>query len=146
MTNETNRYETVSDFWADGNYATRKYNEDYERRLRIEAERRRDKIKADEEVRNKLASVLARNEFHPNLDHCSSCYGEYIDGYAGGGVMMDGYCCCKDSRIRGIVHPLEDSGYKPRYPPVDGKPPPEFKYYGPRTQERFLARFKDQLK
>lgn len=32
---------------------------------------------------------------------CGSCYSEYEDGYQGGGVMMDGWCCCQDSRQPG---------------------------------------------
>lgn len=31
---------------------------------------------------------------------CSSCMGEFIDGYQGGGVIADGWCCCKDGRIK----------------------------------------------
>jgi hypothetical protein len=26
---------------------------------------------------------------------CGSCIGEYVDGYQGGGVIMDGWCCCR---------------------------------------------------
>jgi hypothetical protein len=29
---------------------------------------------------------------------CGPCEGEFEDGYQGGGVMMDGWCCCKDGR------------------------------------------------
>ena len=31
---------------------------------------------------------------------CSACIGEYEDGYQGGGVMVDGWCCCRDRRIK----------------------------------------------
>lgn len=30
---------------------------------------------------------------------CGSCIGEYEDGYQGGGVIMDGWCCCRDERM-----------------------------------------------
>jgi hypothetical protein len=29
---------------------------------------------------------------------CGPCEGEFEDGYQGGGVMADGWCCCKDGR------------------------------------------------
>lgn len=29
---------------------------------------------------------------------CGSCQGEYEDGFHGGGVMADGWCCCQDER------------------------------------------------
>lgn len=32
---------------------------------------------------------------------CGSCQGEYEDGYQGGGVIADGWCCCKDERSPG---------------------------------------------
>lgn len=30
---------------------------------------------------------------------CDSCQQEYLDGYHGGGVMTDGWCCCYDERM-----------------------------------------------
>lgn len=30
---------------------------------------------------------------------CFSCHSEYLDGYQGGGVMADGWCCCYDERM-----------------------------------------------
>jgi hypothetical protein len=41
-----------------------------------------------------------QSEFHRGLC-CTSCYGELEDGYHGGGVMADGWCCCRDSRMSG---------------------------------------------
>src|SRR5690242_12261465 len=35
--------------------------------------------------------VWCSSEYHKGAC-CGSCYGEYEDGYAGGGVMMDGWC------------------------------------------------------
>jgi hypothetical protein len=32
---------------------------------------------------------------------CGSCIGEFEDGWQGGGVITDGWCCCKDSRQPG---------------------------------------------
>jgi len=37
------------------------------------------------------------SEHHPGLC-CHSCQGELRDGYHGGGVMSDGWCCCRDRR------------------------------------------------
>ncbi|MET9385319.1 hypothetical protein ABZY09_30670 [Streptomyces sp. NPDC002928] len=30
---------------------------------------------------------------------CLSCESEFLDGFQGGGLMADGWCCCHDSRI-----------------------------------------------
>jgi hypothetical protein len=30
---------------------------------------------------------------------CISCIGEFEDDYQSGGVIADGWCCCRDSRI-----------------------------------------------
>jgi len=38
-----------------------------------------------------------QSEHHRGLC-CGSCYSEYEDGYQGGGVMVDGWCCCRDER------------------------------------------------
>lgn len=34
---------------------------------------------------------------------CGSCIGEFEDGYQGGGVMTDGWCCCRDPRRPGMI-------------------------------------------
>jgi hypothetical protein len=46
--------------------------------------------------------------YHCQSEHhlgpcCTSCIGEYNDGYQGGGVMVDGYCCCHDDRIERLT-------------------------------------------
>jgi hypothetical protein len=38
------------------------------------------------------------SEHHKGL-HCISCSYDFNDGYHGGGVIMDGWCCCLDSRM-----------------------------------------------
>lgn len=48
-------------------------------------------------VRKDWGDYYCQSEHHRGLC-CSSCYGEYLDGYQGGGVMMDGWCCCQDER------------------------------------------------
>ena len=48
-------------------------------------------------VRNDWDRYYCTSPHHRGLC-CTSCEGEYLDGYQGGGVMMDGWCCCHDSR------------------------------------------------
>ncbi len=56
---------------------------------------------------DRFQAQIARQDlsaFHcQSLHHlgpcCGSCYGEFEDGYQGGGVMMDGWCCCHDERM-----------------------------------------------
>lgn len=38
------------------------------------------------------------SEYHKGAC-CSSCLSEFEDGYLGGGVIADGFCCCQDIRI-----------------------------------------------
>jgi hypothetical protein len=67
---------------------------------------------------------------------CSGCIGEWEDGYSGGGY----YCCCNDEKTL-----LENQDYDPLYPPVNGKIPEEFQYFGYRTAKRWIERFKNEL-
>jgi hypothetical protein len=135
----------MTGFWEDGNYGM----DFLAARNKADAKKaeaaRKTKWEIEEEQRNKLAAALWKMETHPGRDHCSSCFGEYYDGYAGGGVMMDGYCCCKDNGITGVVQPLDDYDYRVKYPPVNGKVPEIFEKWGPRTQERYLKRFEGEL-
>jgi hypothetical protein len=47
--------------------------------------------------RNDWDDYYCQSEHHRGLC-CGSCYGEYEDGYQGGGVIADGWCCCRDGR------------------------------------------------
>ena len=67
---------------------------------------------------------------------CSGCIGEIEEGYPGGGDL----CCCHDGKT-----PLENPDYDPKYPPVNGKLPEIFEKWGPKTQKRYLARYKKEL-
>lgn len=67
---------------------------------------------------------------------CGDCIGEIEEGYSGGGM----YCCCYEGKT-----PLEQWGNPVQYPPINGKVPDVFYKFGPRTQERYLKRFKDVL-
>jgi len=137
--------EDIDYFWADGNYAVRRLKDNRLKdqitalekakadRVQKEVDRRADQSRRDKHIE------------HPGVECCNSCYGEYIDNYQGGGVMMDGYCCCLDMRISGIQYPLDSPNYLPMYPPVDGKVPEVFNKWGPKTQERYLKRFKEEL-
>lgn len=89
----------IEDFWADGNYGMRKLEADSKARQDAAREKLVDKFKEEEKERNRLAAYLWQMEFHPGKHHCGSCQGEYEDGYMGGGVMMDGWCCCRDNRM-----------------------------------------------
>jgi len=40
---------------------------------------------------------------------------------------------------------LENPDYDPKYPPVNGKLPEIFEKWGPKTQKRYLARYKKEL-
>lgn len=128
-------------FWADGNYAAKRYKDSYLKNQIAQKER----VRQEEADKRKYQSIRDKNECHPGIDCCDSCYGEYIDNYLGGGVIMDGYCCCRDWRIRGVVYPLDDPNYLPMYPPVNGKVPEIFEKWGPRTQERYMKRYKEEL-
>lgn len=37
---------------------------------------------------------------HHKGDCCGACKMEFEDDYQGGGVIADGWCCCKDGRIK----------------------------------------------
>lgn len=46
------------------------------------------------------------DDYHCQSEHhrgfcCGSCVGEFEDGYHGGGVIADGWCCCRDTRMPG---------------------------------------------
>lgn len=45
-----------------------------------------------------LSSYYVTSEHHKGLC-CGSCLGEFENEYQGGGVIADGWCCCRDSRI-----------------------------------------------
>lgn len=49
-----------------------------------------------------FAAYWVTSEHHRGVC-CGSCLGEFEDGYQGGGVMADGYCCCRDGRGRGTA-------------------------------------------
>lgn len=87
-------------FWADGNYGFNKLRAEKEKADKLAAEKRITQIEKDRKYHQELGAALARMEFHPGEWHCGSCQFEYEDGYAGGGVIMDGYCCCRDERIK----------------------------------------------
>lgn len=129
-------------FWSDGNYATKRYKDDCLRKQIAQIEMHRERLRQEEADRRKYQSIRDRNEGHPGIDCCGSCYGEYEEGY---GVILDGYCCCRDQRGKERVYPLDFPQYQPLYPPVNGKVPEIFKKWGPKTQERYLRRFKDEL-
>jgi hypothetical protein len=111
-----------------------------------------DKRIAEEKQRNALASYLWKEEtkslrIHKNaytgdMDAyhegycCSGCMSEREDGYSGGG----NYCCCYEG-----LTPLEQWGNPVKYPPVDGKIPQEFQYFGHRTAKRWIERYKNEL-
>jgi hypothetical protein len=40
-----------------------------------------------------------QDSFHHEGPCCAACQGEYEDDFQGGGVIADGYCCCRDKRI-----------------------------------------------
>lgn len=141
---------TMEDSFPDGTAILKNRNWDA---LNPKSETFKEQQEKDRKARDKLAAALWKAEtdklrihkdfytgdvdaFHEG-PHCSGCTGEMEEGYSGGGQ----YCCCYEGKT-----PLEQWGNPVKYPPVNGEPPVEFKYYGPRTQERFLARFKDQLK
>lgn len=42
--------------------------------------------------------LYVESEYHPNWC-CRACLCELEDNYLGGGVMADGWCCCRDQRI-----------------------------------------------
>jgi hypothetical protein len=137
--------EDMAYFWSDGCYAAKRYHDNYLKdQITAMEKAKADRIQKEIE-RRVYQSQLDRNEGHPGIACCNSCYGEYIDNYMGGGVMMDGYCCCRDYRIRGVVYPLDDPQYRPMYPPVDGKVPEVFNNWGPKTQERYLKRLEKEL-
>lgn len=139
------RDEDMVYFWSDGCYATKRYKDSYLRDQIIQIELHKERVRLEETDRRANQSRRDKILTHPGIDCCDSCYGEYIDNYMGGGVMMDGYCCCLDNHISGIVYPLDDARYRPMYPPVNGKVPEIFDKWGPKTQERYLKRFKDEL-
>lgn len=64
------------------------------------------------------------------------CIGEQEDGMSGGGY----FCCCHDGKT-----PLENRDYDPRYKPVNGLPPPEFRFFGDLTKGRWLNRYRADL-
>lgn len=75
------------------------------------------------------------NAYHEG-PHCGGCLGEQSLDYTGGG----NYCCCYEG-----LTPLEQWTYDPEYPPVDGTIPSAFYYFGTRTQQRWIERFKTEL-
>lgn len=49
-------------------------------------------------VLNDYSGYYVSSEHHLGLC-CMPCTGEFVDGHHGGGVIADGWCCCRDSRI-----------------------------------------------
>lgn len=143
--------EDLTDFWADGNYAARMY----EKAARVantrvetfqqaqERERKeRDRIAAYAWQAEASSLRIHKNFYTGDMDGfhegpcCAGCIGEQEDGFSGGGM----YCCCYEGKT-----PLEQWGNPVKYPPVNGKVPEIFEKWGPRTQERYLKRFKEEL-
>lgn len=76
------------------------------------------------------------DDTHHIGDCCSGCIGEMEDG-----TYQPAYgCCC----YTGLT-PLEQWGNSVKYPPVNGKIPPEFQYFGYKTAKRWIDRFKNEL-
>lgn len=67
---------------------------------------------------------------------CGGCIGEKELGYSGGGY----YCCCYEG-----LTPLEQWDNPVKYPPINGRIPQEFQYFGPKTAKRWIERFKKEL-
>lgn len=67
---------------------------------------------------------------------CGGCTGEQELGYSGGGE----HCCCYEG-----LTPLEQWTYDPKYPPIGGKIPKEFWFFGNNTQHRWIQRFEKEL-
>lgn len=132
----------ITDFWSDGNWGARQAERDaaYEKKY---AKHKADEIKRirEEFFRKqaqesfKLASQEAFAKFGFGKWHggpcCPSCEYDYLDAF---------HCCCNDGD-----YALENKDYVAKYPPIDGKLPKEWDYFGPKTKERYLKRFEKEL-
>jgi len=133
----------IEDFWSDGNWGARQARKDaeYEKRL---AKKRNDEWQRQQEEYWRRQAQAMKKEFFAKFGEdnfhegpcCGGCIGEMEDGYSGGGS----YCCCNEGK-----YALENKDYDPKYPPINGKLPPEFEYFGDRTKERYIKRFGKEL-
>lgn len=132
----------IEDFWADGNWGEREMRKSSEAFNRIQKHRADELNRIREEFFRKQAQESfnkAKNEAYAKFGYgkwhggpcCPRCVEDFLDAF---------HCCCNDGD-----YPLENKDYQAKYPPVNGMLPKEWDYFGPKTKERYLKRFRGEI-